>query len=358
VRHAPRTGALATILMGCSGCLGWPAPESWGNSRSLQPAELWYAGTALCGFSHEQLKASARTSPEIFASTSSLVAISDVAMDATGNVWVVGPGSDKVLRFSAEALRLPPEGPNTPVQAQPDLVIQSAALKSPGNLAFDADGALWVANRQSDGSSAADDGSVVKFDIPIGQSGMQVLDPTVRITSTKSGDLFEIGSIAFDGAQNLWLTSFVGLLRFDDPRSRTGDVALTPSAVVEKTGYPNNLYFYSVAFDAGGALWAASSDGLHYLTSVTEFKDPGSLNGRSSPAAAGTITGEPDLLPAGGLAFDSARNLWMATGVSILMYSEPGELSGMANPAPAITLDLVGKAAPSTNTHLVLLQGG
>jgi ligand-binding sensor domain-containing protein len=193
----------------------------------------------------------------------------------------------------------------------------------------------------------------VRFDITGGLSGMLDLAPTVRITSATAGDLFQIGNIAFDRAQNLWVTSFVGLLRFDDPGSQSGDVALTPGAVIEKDGYAKNLYFYSVAFDAGGALWAASGDGLHYLTSVTEFKDPASLLGRSSPAAAATITGDADLLPAGGLAFDGAGNLWMATGESIVMYSGPPELSGIVSPAPAITLKVAGRAAPTTNSHLV-----
>lgn len=227
------------------------------------------------------------------------------------------------------------------------------ALKSPGNLTFDADGALWVANRQSPGSGTTDEGSIVRFDIPSGLSGTQDLAPTVQMTSATPGDLFQIGNIAFDGAQNLWVTSFVGLLRFDDPGSQSGAVTAEPGAVIDKNGYANNLYFYSVAFDASGALWAASGDGLHYLTSVTKFKDPGSLTGRSSPDAAATIVGDADLLPAGGLAFDSAGNLWMATGESILMYSGPGALSGIVSPGPAITLQVMGHASPTTNTHLV-----
>jgi ligand-binding sensor domain-containing protein len=340
LRYAVRAGVAGNLLLACS------VSASRAGSTSAPAAELWYAGAAVCGFTHEQLQASASTNPDILVSTSLLTAISDVALDANGNVWIVGSGSDQVFRLPAAALK-------SPRSVQPDLVVRSEALKNPGNLAFDAGGALWVANRGSVGTSTTGDGSIVGFDIPGGLSGMQDLAPTVRITSATAGDLFQIGNIAFDSAQNLWVTSFVGLLRFDDPGSQSGDVALAPGAVIEKGGYANNLYFYAVAFDAGGALWVASGDGLHYLTSVTEFKDPGSLKGRSSPTAAATITGDADLLPAGGLAFDGTGNLWRATGGSIVMYSDPRELSGIVNPAPAITLKVVGRAAPTTNSHLV-----
>jgi hypothetical protein len=202
-------------------------------------------------------------------------------------------------------------------------------------------------------AGAPPDGSIVRFDIPNGMSGVQNLAPTARITSTKAGDLFEIGNIAFDAAQNLWVTSFAGLVRFDNPRSKSGDVAVSPGAVIDKSGYKNDIFFYSVAFDAAGSLWASSGDGLLYLTSVSEFKEPGSLRGRSSPAAAATIKGTADALPAGGLAFDADGNLWQANAGAILMYSAPQNLSGTVNPTPAVTLTVTGHAAPTTNAHLM-----
>jgi ligand-binding sensor domain-containing protein len=342
-------------------------------------AELWYGGVALCGLSHAQLEVSASVDPSVILSTFALAAIYDVAFDAKGNAWVVGSGSDSVLRF-------PPGALGQSGSAEPDLEIQSAALHHPGSLVFGADGALWVANRgspsgasddaaggsddasgasddASDGSSPAHDaspgpdqshdGSLLRFQIPSGMTGVQTLAPTVRITSTRSGDLYDIGAIALDASQSLWVTSFAGLLRFDNPAAQSGDVALQPAAMIDKTGYPNNIYFYSVAFDAAGSLWAASSDGLHYLTSITEFANPGGLVGRSNPAPAATITGAMDLLPAGGIAFDGAGNLWFETGESICMYSNAGSLNGTVNPDPAVTLQVAGRASPTTNSHLV-----
>jgi ligand-binding sensor domain-containing protein len=365
LQAAPRASVAGNIVLACfvfASCGGSGSPTDASTPEASTPeastpeastaapeasaseVELWYGGTSLCAFTQGQLQTSASTTPGIVVSTSLVTAVSDVALDASGNVWVVGSGSDNVFRFPAGSVL-------TSGSAQPDLVIQSAALDNPGNLVFDAAGSLWVANRPSS-DSGTPDGSVVRFDISSGMSGTQNVTPVTRITSPTPGDLFEIGNIAFDGAQNLWVTSFVGLLRFDKPRGQSGDVALAPSAVIEKDGYANDLYFYSIAFDANGDLWAASGDGLHHLTSVSEFQNVKSFYGRSSPAAAATITGGTDVLPAGGLAFDGNQNLWMATAQAILMYSGPGELIGTTNPVPAITLNVVGPAEPTTNTHL------
>jgi hypothetical protein len=318
-----------------------------GSEAGSPPAPgLWYASSGVCEFTHAQLQASANTNPQIVVTSPALGVAYDVALDANGNAWAVGSGSDNVFRFPAAAL-------TTSGSVQADLVIHSAALKSPGNLTFDASGALWVANRPLLDAGTMD-GSIVRFDNPSALSGMQDLSPTVRITSAKAGDLFEIGSIALDASQNLWVTSFAGMMRFDNPGSQSGDVALTPAAVIDKTGYSNDIYFYSIAFDASGSLWAASGDGFHYLTSVTEFKNPGSFQGRSSPPAAATIQGAADQLPAGGLAFDGDGNLWMATVNAFVNYSAPGNLSGNVNPTPAISIKVMGAAAPTTNAHLVL----
>src|SRR5260370_24072601 len=75
------------LLLACS------VSASRGGSASGPAGELWYAGAELCGFTHEQLQANANTNPDIVVSTSLLRARSDVALDANGNVWVVGSGS-------------------------------------------------------------------------------------------------------------------------------------------------------------------------------------------------------------------------------------------------------------------------
>jgi hypothetical protein len=322
-----------------------PGADGSAAGSPLAPG-LWFASTSACEFPAPKLTSARNADPPIVVTASSLPVVNDLALDAKGNAWVVGSGSNDVFRIPAAAL-------TKSGTATADLVIQSAALESPGNLAFDASGSLWVANRPVVGKGAPGDGSILRFDVPGGASGMTTLAPKATITSTKASDLFEIGGMAFDASQNLWVTSFVGLVRFDNPRGQSGPAALAPGAVINKTGFANDIYFYSVAFDASGSLWASSSDGLHYLTSITEFKNPGSLRGRSSPAAAATIQGAMDVLPAGGLAFDVAGNLWMTTGGSVLMYSNPSSLTGSVKTSPAVDIELDVTYAPTTNSHLL-----
>ena len=313
--------------------------------RSNARGELWYGGLAICAFTGSQLATSTGKNPALIVTSTSLLAFSDVVLDGAGNAWVVGAGSDEVLRFPAAALRA--SGPATA-----DLEIHSAALKAPGNLAFDRDGNLWVANRQSvNGTSVEEIGTVVRFDHPQDLSGVQELQFTARIQTSRPSDFLDVGAIAFDAAGSLWVTSFAGMLRFDSPGTLSGDVTLAPQALIDATGYPNNVYFYSIAFDQNGALWAAAAAGTS-LNSIMKLTAPGSLTGRTSPGPALTVVGAGEILPAGGLAFDASGNLWMANSESILMYEGLEALSGVVDVAPSITLEVSNSASPSLNGHL------
>jgi ligand-binding sensor domain-containing protein len=325
------------------------AGESGAGADS--PTRLWYGGSSLCEFTPEQLQASADHNPAVMFSIASLTAVLDVAFDASGNAWLVGTGSDSIFRLSAASLE-------KPESAKPDLVLSSSALESPANLTFDANGSLWVATRPPIKNGRVEEGSIMRFDLPDGKSGALSLTPAAQLSSTTAGDLDLIGNITFDDAQNLWVSSLTGLVRFDRPLKEKGTVALDPGAVIDKTGYTNNIHFYSVTFDSSGALWAASGDGLHYLTSVTEFADPASLEGRSSPEARATIMGPTDLLPAGGLAFDGTGSLWLTRGNGVVMYSDPGSLSGTVDPPPDIDITVKGNALPSTSGHLLFAPAG
>ena len=316
-----------------------------GPIAEATPSGLWYGGVSLCGFAHEQLAASSDNNPQVIVPLADVSAVTDVAFDANGNAWVVGTGSDSVFRFSAASLA-------EPTSAKPDLELSSADLSDPGNLTFDSNGSLWVATRPPMKNGRVEPGSVLRFSIPDDASGKLSLSAAAQISSTTEDDLDLIGNITFDSDHNLWLSSLVGLLRFDNPLKKKGTLALDPGAVIDKSGYDDNQYFYSIAFDSSGALWAASGDGLHYLTSVTEFADPGSLEGRSSPDVTAKIMGPADLLPAGGIAFDATGNLWMARGNGLVMYSDPGSLSGTVSPDADLTIDVKGDAVPSTNSHL------
>jgi streptogramin lyase len=343
--HAGAGGKSSSPQGGNDSQAGSDAGASGAGSEEYPelPAELWYGGVSLCGFASEQLTASGSSDPAVKLAIASLEAVSDVALDAHGNAWVVGVGSNTIFRFPAESLMKK--------SAKPDLQITSASLTNPGNLVFDAKGGLWIATRPSIKGGTVSDGSVLRFDVPTDATGELDLDPSAELSSPVMGDFTQIGSLAFDAAQNLWVASFAGLLRFDDPTTISDSVEREPDALIDKSGY-QNIQFYSLAFDREGALWVTSADGLHYLTSINKFEDPGSLEGVVIPEPAVTIKGAADLLPAGGLAFDSAGNLWAATSAAIFEYKKPGSLHGEVNPDPDVALAVKGDAGPTTYSHL------
>ena len=158
--------------------------------------------------------------------------------------------------------------------------------------------------------------------------------------------------MAFDSAGNLWITSYAGIVRFDGVQRLGGAVTASPTAVIAKVGFAGNIYFYGLAFDANGALWASAAIG-DALNSVVKFASPGSLSGSSSPVPDVTIAGVGDWLPAGGLAFDPRGNLWAAASNAIIEYADPGRMSGSVVPAASATMSVFNDAAPTLYSHLV-----
>jgi len=337
-----RATALAAMIAALAACGGRSAPRESGR--------LWYAGSrAICGFTPSQLTTGSDENPAILVTSGATTVFSDVALDEAGDVWATDSDGDELLRFPAASLK-------SSGRVEPDLVLRSSALHRPGNLAFDRDGRLWVANRPIVADGGCDAGSILRFDALPTSGGTQEIGPSLRLGAATREDLLCLGAIAFDASGNLWATSYAGILRFDDPGGLSGDVALAPGAVISVAGY-ENYSFYTVAFDAGGALWAAAQTGGFNLTSVVKFTDPGSLSGVSRPDPAVVIEGEPELFPAGGLAFDAEGDLWLATADAVLEYADPGALSGAVNPAPAMVLSVRNEAAPSLYGHLVFFPG-
>jgi ligand-binding sensor domain-containing protein len=311
-------------------------------SVESQPKLLWYGALDTCALKESQLEAGGQQQPTVLLETAETNAALDVALDAQGRLWMVGSGSARLYRF---------DDPAAASTHEPNLIVASAALRQPGNLALDANGGLWVANRRE--LSSSEDGTILRFDVPPDASGKITLEPSAEIASAKRGDLFQLGYLKFDGEEHLWVTSFRGLLRFDDPLGVVGQMSPEPDALIEKSGFSNNIFFYSVAFDAEGSLWAASADGLHYLTSITKFENPNGLTGRGSPRVAASLLGARDELPAGGLTLDDHGNLWLATASALVMYRDVAKFEGMVDPPADRRIQLDGRAAPTTNSHLV-----
>ncbi len=316
-----------------------------GGSDASAGTRLWYVGGAICAFSAAQLTTGQSGRPAIKVNVTGAQRPGDLAIDARGDVWVADPDGNQILRLPASAV-------GASRDAAPDVILQSASLDDPRSLVFDAHGDLWVANRGS--GAGPSNGSIVRFSQPGRLSGTQTVDASLRIETATADDFFLLGAIGFDPQGNLWATSYTGLLRFDGVRELSGEQTVSPSAAIATSGYlPRSFFFYGMAFDAEGSLWAsAQTDGFD-LTSVLKFTDPGKLAGTSSPVPAVTIAGEPDLLPAGGLAFDEEGSLWLATADALKKYGQPLALAGEVNPAPAVVLPVVNDASPALNAHLV-----
>jgi ligand-binding sensor domain-containing protein len=328
--------------MASSGRLGWQCFALLAllscKGAGPSPGALWYAAPAICGFTASQLTKSNSENPDILVTAIPFTSFNDLALDRDGHVWVVGAGANFVSRLPSATVA-------ASGGAAADLVIESTVLDHPSNLVFDASGNLWVV---SQGSGSGATGTVARFDAPQALSGVMSLIPSFELTNLEVP-----GALAFDAQGSLWLTTFNGIARFDRVMDSSGIQGLAPDALIAKSGYPNNVYFYGIAFDASGALWASVSIG-NSLNSVMKFADPGSLSGASSPAPAVTIDGGGEALPAGGLAFDAAGQLWLATSSTIVEYADPASYSGiLEQPTPAVTLDVVNDATPSLNAHLV-----
>lgn len=314
-----------------------------GAAPSVQEATLWYAGKRLWSVPSDAL-AGDGTSVRPLDVDALDVAVRD------GHVWLI-TSETSLARYPSSSIERAIDDEGAPV---PDLVLRSAALTHATNLVIAPGGELWVVNAGSPQDSDEADGELLRFELPADARGETEIEPSAVVHAARPGDHYKLGSLAFDSAGALWVTSFTGILRYDAPGDLSGDTRPTPGAVLEKDGFRENVYFYSVAFDAQGALWAASGDGYHYLASVSRFEQPEGWSGRISPEASATLAGVRDALPAGGLAFDADGALWLANYSSLSRYDSPGDLSGWVEDEPAVRISLMGDAAPALHAHLVL----
>lgn len=203
---------------------------------------VWVAryqhGSRLVRFPAAALAASGPTVPEVVIDAPDpLVLRSPVglAFDPEGGLWVAGFDSNTLVRYAPSQLAA--SGSPTPAVV---VAATAGSLSRPTGLAFDAAGALWVANQGND--------SVVAFGSEkLGASGAP--EPDVVITST-SGRLFGPFGVAFDQAGDLWVTAlWSGVVRYGAEQLPSGG-SPTPTAWVTEIGTPKGL-----AFDHHGDLW-------------------------------------------------------------------------------------------------------
>jgi uncharacterized protein (DUF2141 family) len=143
---------------------------------------------------------------------------------------------------------------------------------------------------------------------------------------------------AFDASGNLWATGIFSntLAKFTVSQLASGG-AVFPDMTITANGLSLSSPF-GLAFDAGGNLWVANSNG----NSLAMFT-PAQLATDGSPAPTVTIRSDKNA-PGGslsgprGLAFDAGGNLWVTVSPDRLVKFTPAQLAVSGSPAPAVTI--------------------
>jgi len=226
-----------------------------------------------------------------------------------------------------------------------DVVIHSEGLKGPESLTFDSQGRLWVLNYAASEYSIA---SVVRFDDAKSASGPVTLSPSLTIVPDSSAieqaRFNQATGLGFDKDGNLWIATVANVLRIDHALSLSGTVIAKESAVLS-----GGESYAGLAFDARGSLWVTAAGGGYW---AMRFDNPSDLMGaiQKVPSArihlpAGTATF------AGGMVADSEGSLWIAMNNQLLKYANAMTLSGEVTAAPSVVLALM--AFPDLASKLV-----
>lgn len=304
------------------------------------PPYLWYAGAGLNAFTRAETEVSDDQGARfLLIPRFAVVNYHDLAFDGGGNLWAVPLGADQIIRLPAT--QLPPAG----TSPGPDLVLSSPALHGPQSLTFDARGNLWVVCYDGAGQSIA---TILRFDDPGGLTGQVALSPSAIIgpgaDDAGQRKFRQPSAIAFDSAGSLWFVATENALRFDHPEGINGEVTPSPAAAIA-TGDA----FASVAFDGDGSMWLTAANGGYF---VVRIGNPGALAGAIAPAFAAKVhLPSAGTLFAGGMAFDGDGALWVAMNDRIVKLDQPGSLGGEVSPDPDVTLGVT--ASPDLSSKLL-----
>jgi len=254
-----------------------------------------------------------------------------IAFDRDGNLWAVGPtvGDDLLVRFKAASLgetgtRVPDVHFNVP---------EIDCVPAVNNIAFDADGNLWLS----------------------GCSGLHRIASTdLTGTSDKIADVVLDGltdndGLAFDSDGNLWVGGGPKLQRFDAARlgSSDSDPADLSLAVTAAIG-TNQLVAAVMAFDKAGNLWAIDEGGNFVFEIAASAL---SQTGDKAVKAEHSFVVDVRALPLNP-AFDDQSNLWISLvsgtfgGFSPTQLGMSKDTGAPVTPKILITSDSVGAGLP------------
>ena len=233
----------------------------------------------------------------------------------------------------------------------------SGGLSTPGGVAFDSSGNLWVVdrcnNRVLEYAASSLTASNPSPALVIGQASFAIGAPNEGGPVSAAG-LFAPTGIAFDSSGNLWVADSGNnrVLEFTAPFS-TGEAASTvlgqaafntngAAATASAMNNPSTLAFNS------GNLWVVDTSNNRVLEFASASTLPAagasasvvvgqtSFTSRSSSASATGLWGPT------GIAFDSSGNLWVADTLNNRVLEYPS--ASLSSSGPAASL-VVGQAA-------------
>ncbi len=190
-----------------------------------------------------------------------------LAFDAAGDLWVPAYDANKLLMLTPSQLAAGGvQSATVEISAT-----SGGSLVSPEALAFDASGALWVANYTN----------IAKF-TPAQLAASGSPHPSVVLSVPSGTTSYPVG-IAFDASGNLWVSNQNStIVRFDAGQLGTGG-SPTPAATLQS---PSTIDPSGLAFDASGNLWVSEPSSA----TLRAFKNPGALTGSVAPGADVTVS--------------------------------------------------------------------
>jgi sugar lactone lactonase YvrE len=202
-----------------------------------------------------------------------------LAFDKDGNLWSTVGWKKEVVRFAAAQLT---------ASGSPAPAVAISGLNGPKGLAFDKNGNLWLGN--------AGENQVVRYDASRLAASTAMAADLVIVASSPPPVIAprsNPSSLAFDGTGNLWVSYEGGMVMLPAADlAGTGMKMLTPAIQIEVsvTSLPEGI-----AFDEGGGLWFAGSQGNF----VRLGPDQLTSGGNKTP---GTVITSADVMSAGDFA--------------------------------------------------------
>lgn len=260
-------------------------------------------------------------------SGSTMVSPAAGSFDSSGNLWVVDTGDNRVLEFKPpfvdgmSAIH---------VIGQKNLIMggsgdSAGQLDIPNGIVFDSSGNLWILdagnNRVLEFVRPFTDG--MNASLVIGQPNFQERNPATTRTGLNSTE----GDLAFDRDGNLWVADAQNgrILEFSPPFA-TGmgaslvlgqsDFTTAGKSNPACTVGPGTIIYAFLDFDIKGNLWVSSDCNLllYRFPFTTGSQPTFELNGGGEAGAYGFApsSGQKEILTGPGkVVFDASGNLWV-----------------------------------------------